>query len=150
MKITIRYGEQLFIVDVSENIYLALDENRRKAENLYHEKRRHWDAHAFDESIIAKESHHHSIYMETPEETYFRKEKFKAVYETLATCTPHTARAFFIVRFGRFELCGDRPPAGLLQVCRKRFSGSRSTKNTETFDGLPPRKPTFWLLSEGL
>lgn len=33
MKITIRYGEQLFIVDVSENIYLALDENRRKAEN---------------------------------------------------------------------------------------------------------------------
>ena len=27
MKITIRYGEQLFIVDVSENIYLALDEN---------------------------------------------------------------------------------------------------------------------------
>lgn len=44
MKITIRYGEQLFIVDVSENIYLALDENRRKAENLYHEKRRHWDA----------------------------------------------------------------------------------------------------------
>lgn len=28
MKITIRYGEQLFIVDVSENIYLALDENR--------------------------------------------------------------------------------------------------------------------------
>ena len=41
MKITIRYGEQLFIVDVSENIYLALDENRRKAENLYHEKRRH-------------------------------------------------------------------------------------------------------------
>lgn len=55
MKITIRYGEQLFIVDVSENIYLALDENRRKAENLYHEKRRHWDARAFDESIIAKE-----------------------------------------------------------------------------------------------
>ena len=28
VKITIRYGEQLFIVDVSENIYLALDENR--------------------------------------------------------------------------------------------------------------------------
>ena len=26
VKITIRYGEQLFIVDVSENIYLALDE----------------------------------------------------------------------------------------------------------------------------
>lgn len=140
MKITIRYGEQLFIVDVSENIYLALDENRRKAENLYHEKRRHWDARAFDESIIAKESHHHSIYMETPEETYFRKEKFKVVYETLATCTPIQRERFF-VHFGRFELCGDRLPAGLLQVCRKRFSGSCSKKITETFDGLPHESP---------
>ena len=78
-----------------------------------------------------------------------QKEKFKAVYETLATCTPIQRERFF-VHFGRFELCGDRPPAGLLQVCRKRFSGSRSKKITETFDGLPPRKPTFWLLSEGL
>lgn len=39
-------------VEVSEAVYLALDENRRKAENLYHEKRRHWDARAFDESIM--------------------------------------------------------------------------------------------------
>lgn len=51
---------------------------------------------AFDESIIAKESHHHSIYMETPEETYFRKEKFKAVYETLATCTPIQRERFLL------------------------------------------------------
>ena len=62
MKITIRYGEQLFIVDVSENIYLALDENRRKAENLYHEKRRHWDARAFDESIMLLMQQHPDDY----------------------------------------------------------------------------------------
>ena len=62
MKITIRYGEQLFIVDVSKNIYLALDENRRKAENLYHEKRRHWDARAFDESIMLLMQQHPDDY----------------------------------------------------------------------------------------
>ena len=62
VKITIRYGEQLFIVDVSENIYLALDENRRKAENLYHEKRRHWDARAFDESIMLLMQQHPDNY----------------------------------------------------------------------------------------
>lgn len=150
MQKVIFIGSEKIAVEVSKAVFFVLEEERHKEENLRHESRRHWDARAFDESIIAKESHHHSIYMETPEETYFRKEKFKAVYETLATCTPIQRERFFIVRFGRSELCRDRPPAGLLQVCRKRFSGSRSKKITETFDGLPPRKPTFWLLSEGL
>lgn len=96
MKITLRYGEQQFVVDVSENIYLALDENRRKAENLNHEKRRHWDARAFDENIVASESCLHHSYMATPEEAYFRKEKFKAIHETLATCTPVQRERFLL------------------------------------------------------
>ena len=129
MKITIRYGEQLFIVDVSKNIYLALDENRRKAENLYHEKRRHWDARAFDESIIAKESHHHSIYMETPEETYFRKEKFKAVYETLATCTPiqrerfllHALDGLSFSEIAQRQQCSKYAVRDSTQAVRKKF-----------------------------
>lgn len=150
MKITIRYGEQLFIVDVSENIYLALDENRRKAENLYHEKRRHWDARAFDESIIAKESHHHSIYMETPEETYFRKEKFKAVYETLATCTPIQRERFLLYALDGLSIAEIARQQGCSKYAVRDSVEAVRKKNTETFDGLPPRKPTFWLLSEGL
>lgn len=55
MKLIICMNGSNLSVEVSEAVYLALDENRRKAENLYHEKRRHWDARAFDESIIAKE-----------------------------------------------------------------------------------------------
>lgn len=141
MKITIRYGEQLFIVDVSENIYLALDENRRKAENLYHEKRHHWDARAFDESIIAKESHHHSIYMETPEETYFRKEKFKAVYETLATCTPIQRERFLLYALDGLSFAEIAPAPGLLQVCRKRFSGSRRQKIQKLLMDYPHESP---------
>lgn len=151
MKITIRYGEQLFIVDVSENIYLALDENRRKAENLYHEKRRHWDAHAFDESIIAKESHHHSIYMETPEETYFRKEKFKAVYETLATCTPIQRERFLLYALDGLSFAEIASQQGCSKYAvRDSVEAVRKKLQKLLMDYPPPRKPTFWLLSEGL
>lgn len=52
MKLIICMNGSNLSVEVSEAVYLALDENRRKAENLYHEKRRHWDARAFDESIM--------------------------------------------------------------------------------------------------
>ena len=40
MKLIICMNGSNLSVEVSEAVYLALDENRRKAENLYHEKRR--------------------------------------------------------------------------------------------------------------
>ena len=96
MQKVIFIGSEKIAVEVSKAVFFVLEEERHKEENLRHESRRHWDARAFDESIIAKESHHHSIYMETPEETYFRKEKLKAVYETLATCTPIQRERFLL------------------------------------------------------
>lgn len=62
MKIIICMNGSNLSVEVSEAVYLALDENRRKAENLYHEKRRHWDARAFDESIMLLMQQHPDDY----------------------------------------------------------------------------------------
>lgn len=129
MKIIIRANGKKLSVEVSEAVYLVLDEKRRKAENLYHEKRRHWDGRAFDENIIAKESRHHSAYMATPEEAYFRKEKFKAIHETLATCTTvqrerfllHALDGLSFAEIARRQGCSKYAVRDSVQAVRKKF-----------------------------
>lgn len=150
MQKVIFIGSEKIAVEVSKAVFFVLEEERHKEENLRHESRRHWDARAFDESIIAKESHHHSIYMETPEETYFRKEKFKAVYETLATCTPIQRERFLLYALDGLSFAEIARQQGCSKYAVRDSVEAVRKKNTETFDGLPPRKPTFWLLSEGL
>ena len=150
MQKVIFIGSEKIAVEVSKAVFFVLEEERHKEENLRHESRRHWDARAFDESIIAKESHHHSIYMETPEETYFRKEKFKAVYETLATCTPIQSERFLLYALDGLsfaEIARHKNIVAMKEACGNVAQAQETLRLSR---GLPPRKPTFWLLSEGL
>lgn len=55
MKANIKINGQALSVEVSVEVYECMDEARRKSENLYHEKRRHWDTREFDEYIAATE-----------------------------------------------------------------------------------------------
>ena len=55
MEITIKINGRMVSVEVSDEVAECYGEGRRKAENLYHEKRRHWDNREFDEYIAATE-----------------------------------------------------------------------------------------------
>lgn len=50
MEITIKINGHTVSVEVSDEVAECCDQGRRKAENLSHEKRRHWDDREFDES----------------------------------------------------------------------------------------------------
>lgn len=43
MEITIKINGRMVSVEVNDEVAECYDQGRRKAENLYHEKRRHWD-----------------------------------------------------------------------------------------------------------
>ena len=57
MEITIKINGRMTVVEVSAEVTDCMDAGRRKAENLSHERRRHWDCREreFDEYIIATE-----------------------------------------------------------------------------------------------
>ena len=55
MEITIKVNGHMVVVEVSAEVAEVMDAGRRKAENLCHERRRHWDRREFDEYIIAME-----------------------------------------------------------------------------------------------
>lgn len=55
MEITIKINGRIVSVEVSDEVAECYNQGRRKAENLYHEKRRHWDDREFDEYIVATE-----------------------------------------------------------------------------------------------
>ena len=55
MEITIKINGRDVTVEVSTEVAECLDAGKRKSENLYHEKRRHWDDREFDEYIVSAE-----------------------------------------------------------------------------------------------
>ena len=55
MEITIKINGRMMSVEVSGEVAECYDQGRHKSENLYHEKRRHWDDREFDEYIAATE-----------------------------------------------------------------------------------------------
>lgn len=55
MEITIKINGSMVSVEVSGEVAECYDQGKRKTENLYHEKRRHWDEREFDEYIVATE-----------------------------------------------------------------------------------------------
>ena len=55
MEITIKINGRMVSVEVNDEVAECYDQGRRKVENLYHEKRRHWDDREFDEYIAATE-----------------------------------------------------------------------------------------------
>ena len=74
MEITIKINGRMTVVEVSAEVAEVMDAGRRKAENLSHEQRRHWDGREFDEYIVAAEGLMPCQY--TPEELACQRERF--------------------------------------------------------------------------
>ena len=72
MEITIKINGRNTSVEVSNEVAACCDQFKHKAENLYHEKRRHWDDREFDEYIVITEGR--LPYCATPEELVCQRE----------------------------------------------------------------------------
>lgn len=94
MEITIKINERMVSVEVSAEVAECMDAGRRKAENLYHEKRRHWDDREFDEYIVITEGH--LPYCATPEELVCQQETLDEIMSVLALCTDIQRERFLL------------------------------------------------------
>ena len=94
MEITIKINGRDVTVEVSAEVAECLDAGERKAENLYHEKRRHWDDREFDEYIIAAEGR--LPYCASPEELLCQRETLDEILAVLALCTPTQRERFLL------------------------------------------------------
>ena len=94
MEITIKINGRDITVEVSAEVAECLDAGERKTENLYHEKRRHWDEREFDEYIIAVEGH--LPYSASPEEQVCQGETLDEIMAVLALCTEKQRERFLL------------------------------------------------------
>ena len=86
MEITIKINGRTVSVEVNDDVAECYDQGRRKAENLSHERRRHWDSREFDEYIAAAEGL--LPYQPTPEDIVCQR-------ETLALLPPITSTSSY-------------------------------------------------------
>ena len=101
MEITIKINGRMTVVEVSAEVAECMDAGRRKAENLSHEQRRHWDGRAFDEYIIATEGRFPCQY--TPEELVCQQETLDEIFSVLDTCTPTQRERFLLFALDGFS-----------------------------------------------
>ena len=94
MEITIKINERMVSIEVSGEIAECYDQGKRKAENLYHEKRRHWDDREFDEYIVATEGH--LPYQPTPEDIVCHRETLALLLYILDNCTAIQRERFLL------------------------------------------------------
>ena len=94
MEITININGSMVTVEVSAEVAECMDAGRRKAENLSHEQRRHWDEREFDEYIVAMEGRLPCQY--TPEDLACQQETLDEIFRILDTCT-ETQRERFLL-----------------------------------------------------
>ena len=94
MEITIKINGHMVSVEVSDEVAECYGQDRRKAENLYHEKRRHWDDREFDEYIVITEGR--LPYCATPEELVCQRETLDEIMAVLALCTSIQRERFLL------------------------------------------------------
>ena len=94
MEITIKITGRMVAVEVSAEVAEYMDASRRKAENLSHEQRRHWDVREFDEYIVADEGFLPCQY--TPEDLACQQETLDEIFSVLDTCTPTQRERFLL------------------------------------------------------
>ena len=94
MEITIKINGRDVTVEVSTEVAECLDAGKRKSENLYHEKRRHWDDREFDEYIVAAEGH--LPYSASPKEQVCQRETWDEIMAILALCTDTQRERFLL------------------------------------------------------
>ncbi len=94
MEITIKIHGRNVSVEVSADVAEWHDQGRHKTENLYHEKRRHWDKREFDEYIVATEGL--LPYQPTPEDIVCQRETLSLLLAILDTCTAIQRERFLL------------------------------------------------------
>ena len=94
MEITIKINGRMTVVEVSAEVAEVMDAGRRKAENLSHEQRRHWDGREFDEYIVAAEGL--LPYQPTPEDIVCQRETLALLLSILDTCTAIQRERFLL------------------------------------------------------
>ncbi len=94
MEITIKINGRMVAVEVSAEVAEYMDTSRRKAENLSHEQRRHWDVREFDEYIVADEGLLPRQY--TPEDIACQQETLDEIFSVLDTCTKTQRERFLL------------------------------------------------------
>ena len=94
MEITIKINGRMVSIEVSDEVAECYDQGRRKAENLSHEKRRHWDGREFDEYIAATEGL--LPYQPTPEDIVCQQEILALLLSILDTCTEIQRERFLL------------------------------------------------------
>ncbi len=134
MIINISIDGRIVSVEVSAEVAECLDTGERKAENLCHEKRRHWDEREFDEYIIAAEGL--LSYSASPEEQVCQRETWDEIMAVLALCTNTQRERFLLYALYDFNyaevgrLCGctrESVRESIVAVRKKFFKFFRGT-----------------------
>ena len=94
MEITIKIDRGVVSVKVSTEVGEFWEQGKHKAENFYHEKRRHWDDREFDEYIVATEGH--LPYCAAPEDVICQRETRDEIMAVLALCTKKQRERFLL------------------------------------------------------
>ena len=127
MEFTINIGGRIVSVEVSAEVAECLNGGERNAENLCHEKRRHWDDREFDEYIIAVEGR--LPYSANPEEQVCQRETWDEIMAVLTLCT-NTQRERFLLyalydfnyaEVGRLYGCTRESVRESIVAVRKKF-----------------------------
>ena len=113
MEITIKINGRMTVVEVSAEVAEYMDAGRRKAENLSHERRRHWDSREFDEYIVAAEGLLPCQY--TPEDIVCQRETLALLLSILDTCTAVQRERFLL--YALYDYTYDE--IGLIYGCSK-------------------------------
>ncbi len=113
MEITIKINGRVVSVEVNSEVVDCCDQFKHKAENLYHEKRRHWDDREFDEYIVATESL--LPYQPTPEDIVCQRETLALLLSVLDSCTAIQRERFLL--YALYEYTYDE--IGAMYGCSK-------------------------------
>ena len=127
MEITIKINGRMVSVEVSGAVVDCCDQFRHKAENLYHEKRRHWDDWEFDEYIVATEGL--LPYQPTPEDIVCQRETLALLMSILDSCTAIQRERFLLYALYGYSyaeigiLCGCSKVSAFesIEAVRKKF-----------------------------
>ena len=127
MEITIKINGRMTVVEVSAEVAEYMDAGRRKAENLSHERRRHWDSREFDEYIVAAEGLLPCQY--TPEDLACQQETLDEIFSVLDTCTPTQRERFLLfaldgfgyTEIGMMQGCSRESVYESIQAVRRKF-----------------------------
>lgn len=127
MEITIKINGRMVSVEVSGEVAECYNQGRHKAENLSHEKRRHWDDREFDEYIVSTEGL--LPYQPTPEDIVCQRETLALLLSILDSCTAIQRERFLLYALYGYScaeigvLCGCSKISAFesIEAVRKKF-----------------------------